>query len=65
VFQVINLLPGDLAPVFEAIPEKALDLYEAAFGTLWNSEGEKFYAAALRRVPEPYADFLHAGQSAL
>ncbi|HEY7240635.1 MAG TPA: GAF domain-containing protein, partial [Burkholderiales bacterium] len=58
VLGVINSSPGDLAPVFEAALDKALDLCGAAFGTLWICEGDLFRAAALRRVPKPYAEFL-------
>src|SRR6185369_8546032 len=58
VLGVINSSPGNLAPVFEATLDKALDLCGAAFGTLWISEGDLFRAAVLRRVPKPYAEFL-------
>jgi class 3 adenylate cyclase len=58
ILQVINSSPGDLAPVFDTMLDKALHLCEASFGHLWVYEGGRFRATALRGAPPEYADFL-------
>jgi two-component system, NtrC family, sensor kinase len=58
VLAVINSSPGNLAPVFEAIVDKALKICDAGFGGLWMVEGELARPAATRNVPKAYSKFL-------
>src|SRR6516165_8052151 len=58
VLEIIKSSTGDLAPVFEAIREKATNLCDAPCAIFWAHDGECFRPTASHGVPSAFAEFL-------
>src|SRR6516164_500909 len=63
VLGIINASAGELAPVFEAMLERAMHLCNAAFGGLFLREGEQFRAVATRGLPDRLVDAVRQGST--
>jgi two-component system NtrC family sensor kinase len=57
VLSVISSSAGDLAPVFDAMLSKAMDLCGADFGVLNTFDGELFHTGATRGLPPAYDEY--------
>ncbi|HME22063.1 MAG TPA: GAF domain-containing protein, partial [Acetobacteraceae bacterium] len=60
VLGVINTSPGNLAPVYDAMLEKAMHLCGAAFGSLTAWDGQYANVLAMRGFPSALAQYMAA-----
>jgi signal transduction histidine kinase/putative methionine-R-sulfoxide reductase with GAF domain len=58
VLRIISESPGDLAPVFQAMLEKATSICGAKFGMLFRYRDGLFHLAASLNLPPALADFM-------
>jgi len=59
VLGVINSSPGDLAPVFHAMLDKAIRLCDGVMGVLWTIDGKGGRVAAAQGLSPEYVALLH------
>ena len=61
VLRVISGSPGDVAPVFGTMLEKAVHICDASFGMLFRAENGAVSAAAMFGVPPAFVEFWQRG----
>ena len=56
VLQIISSSPGDLQPIFASMLEKAVDICDAKFGTIYQWDGAGVSILATHNTPPAYAE---------